>query len=684
MLVSLVILGLYFWAFFADVVSVNSNLLVSTEAAVLAGIALFAGFVSYLWTPRKQLVWSALATYGILVLLTAVLVLNTGATHSPFVALWMLVSVFAGVFGLYALGPLFVALAVYSIVGFLNGSLTRDDIFVIILAGEVPLGVSYLIWHRDRSQINKGDQAYRELASELSEVAGKSEVVINAIADGVIAVDNQGIIELINPAAQHIIGWGKQDALRLNYKSVLKLIDAKGSDIPEAADPVALALASNKQTTSTEFTIVTNSGKNLLASIVVSPVGQPGSGVIIVFRDITAQKTEERQQAEFISTASHEMRTPVASIEGYLGLALNPQTAQIDDKAREFILKAHESAQHLGRLFQDLLDVSKADDGRLSNNPKIIDAIEFTHDIVEGLRPKADEKHLVLTYKPKPDDVPRTNRFEERSERTLSPIYYVDADPDHLREVLANLVENAIKYTPNGHVTVDITGDEKNVTFSIADTGIGIPKEDVGHLFQKFYRIDSSETREIGGTGLGLYLCRRLTEAMNGRIWVESEYKQGSTFFVSLPRLANDEATRRIEQAANQSAPEISDLHVSPQPKTLPEPAFIEPTLSPEPPQPATPTSVVANPAPAVEPRPAMTPPTPTAPSTVPSAPVIQPSASNASLPPPVAAPPAANASPAAARINVPISFIEQNKDAYVGKDRGVTVAVPPRDIPKP
>src|SRR5690606_7203888 len=109
----------------------------------------------------------------------------------------------------------------------------------------------------------------------------------------------------------------------------------------------------------------THSGKKLLISLVVSPVGQIGSGAIIVFRDITKEKAEEREQAEFISTASHEMRTPVASIEGYLGLTLNPATAQIDEKARDFITKAHESAQHLGRLFQGLLDVTKADDGRI-------------------------------------------------------------------------------------------------------------------------------------------------------------------------------------------------------------------------------------------------------------------------------------------------------------------------------
>jgi hypothetical protein len=243
------------------------------------------------------------------------------------------------------------------------------------------------------------------------------------------------------------------------------------------------------------------------------------------------------------------MRTPVASIEGYLGLTLNPATAQIDDKARDFITKAHESAQHLGRLFQDLLDVSKAEDGRLSNNPKVVDVVAYLHDVVEGLRPKAEEKGLRMLYKPLPDD-----SASQVNERRLTPVFYVNLDNDHLREVVANLVENAIKYTPQGDVVVDINGDDEHVVVSIADSGIGIPAEDMPHLFQKFYRVDNSDTREIGGTGLGLYLCRRLAETMGGRIWADSEYKKGSTFYLELPRISHEDATRMIEQAGEKAA----------------------------------------------------------------------------------------------------------------------------------
>ena len=555
MLVAAIVLALYSWAFFADVKEVSSALLVSDTVAIMAAGALITGFVSYLWAPKKYLFWGSFVAFVVLTVTTAALILSTGDTSSPFIALWMIVGVFAGIFGMYGLVPLFITLAVYMVMQFSIGALSRESIVTILLAGELPLVISYLIWHTKTEGDASADRTYRDLATELSQVANKSEVVINAIADGVVAVNDKGVIQLINPAAQQIIGWGKQDALALDYKSVLKLLDNKGNEVTPANDPVADALTTNKQVTNNTLTLLTNSQKKLLVSINVSPVGQLGSGVIIVFRDITKEKSEEREQAEFISTASHEMRTPVASIEGYLGLALNPATATVDIRARDFINKAHESAQHLGRLFQDLLDVTKAEDGRLSNNPKVVDVVAFTHDIIQGLKPRADEKGLRTLFKPLPDD-------ETTGERRLNPVYYVNVDNDHLREVIGNLIENAIKYTPKGDIVVDITGDNEKVKISVADSGIGIPKEDQAHLFQKFYRVDNSETREIGGTGLGLYLCRRLTETMNGRLWVESEYKQGSTFYVELPRTSHEDAMKLIEAASIQQETLITDAQV--------------------------------------------------------------------------------------------------------------------------
>lgn len=401
--------------------------------------------------------------------------------------------------------------------------------------------VALLGLRKQRTSSDGHAEAYHALAQELSEVANKSEIVINAIGEGVIATDGKGIIQLINPAAQTILGWGRQDAKGLDYRSVIKLTNDKNEPILDDAGPVQQILRGGESVSRNDLMFETASGKKMNVSLLVSPVGKFGDGAIIVFRDITDEISENKQRAEFVSTASHEMRTPVAAIEGYLGLALNPATATIDDKARAYLAKAHESAEHLGRLFQDLLDVSRAEDGRLKNEPQLVELVDFARESVGALTPKAQEKGLDLVFRP---DV------SEASINAIAPAFYAQVDPDHLRETLSNLIENAIKYTREGSVTVNITADTEHATFSITDTGIGIANEDIPHLFQKFYRIDNTDTREIGGTGLGLYLCRRLVESMNGRLWVESQKGKGSTFFVELSRLSAEEVIRLQNELA--------------------------------------------------------------------------------------------------------------------------------------
>lgn len=563
MLVAIGIILLYFLPYFSGN-TVTAAFIVTTPVLVVASLTAVVSVITYLWIPKNLLLYAALTVYLLLGITAASLIVTTGGATSPFIALWMLVAVFAGIFGLYGLLPMLVAVGAFVAGEYLRHNLSVELIVVVAFAGVLPLIASFIIWHaKGKGSPDGGDRAYKDLASELSQVATQSEVVINAIGDGVMAIDGKGVVQLINPAAQRMLGWGKQDAFALSYNSVLQLINVKGEPLDALSDPVAQVLNTNQQIRDNDLTVMTHSGKKLMASLVASPIGEVGSGAIIVFRDITKEKAEEREQAEFISTASHEMRTPVASIEGYLGLALNPNTAQIDDKAREFIMKAHESAQHLGHLFQDLLDVSKADDGRLANNPKVVDMMAYTHDILQGLQEKAKEKGLRLVFKPNPDD----------GAKHVTPVYNVNLDNDHIREVIDNLTENAIKYTPSGQVIVDVTGTEEKVIISIKDSGIGIPVEDIPHLFQKFYRVNNSETNQIGGTGLGLYLCRRLAESMNGRIWVESEYKKGSTFYFELPRISSQEAAHLIEQQARQAEEDAKEAAAAPVIQEAPQPA---------------------------------------------------------------------------------------------------------------
>ena len=237
------------------------------------------------------------------------------------------------------------------------------------------------------------------------------------------------------------------------------------------------------------------------------------------------------------------MRTPVATIEGYLGMIINPAICQIDDRARDYANKAHQSIQHLGRLFQDLLDVTKLDDNRMPSNPELIDVNIAVRDIVSEFADEAEAKHLALKL-----DLNGSSNPQDGGNRVVIPRAVIYADLDHFDEVLSNMIENAIKYTPKGSVSVKVISDNDRVRIKVSDTGIGIPAEDVPHLFQKFYRVDNGETREIGGTGLGLYLIKTLTTSMGGTAGVESDYGSGSTFWIEFDCLSSDEIVQKAQE----------------------------------------------------------------------------------------------------------------------------------------
>ena len=532
------IILLYAWARFIPTgYQLPIGLSVSDLAAGVAGIGSLIVLILCFWLPRKHETEIGIFVYLLTVAVATTTIITSGGVVSPFLVMWIIVAIFAGFFGAIILGMMGILIILQIIATSVQQGINVQFIIGYLFFGFLPLIFSLVLWIRRQ----KTDDNTSSLENKLSAVESKSDVVINAIDDGVLAISKDGNIELINPSAQQIIGWDQGDALGLNWKSVLKLVTSDGKDVEDLENPIAQSLSKNQPTHNDKLFLLTSSEKRILVSIVSSPVGTDGEGIIVVFRDITKEKAEEREQAEFISTASHEMRTPVASIEGYLGLALNPATAHIDEKARDFITKAHESAQHLGRLFQDLLDISKVEDGRMKNNPKIINVNEFLKDIFDGLATKADEKQLNYIFMP---DI-----VGESKEKSLQPIFYANIDPDHFREVVSNLIENAIKYTPSGEVVVNVTGDDKQISVSVKDSGIGIPAEDIPHLFQKFYRVDNSDTREIGGTGLGLYLSRRLAEAMSGNLRVESKYKEGSTFYLEIPRMNSSEAKQRLESA---------------------------------------------------------------------------------------------------------------------------------------
>ncbi len=387
----------------------------------------------------------------------------------------------------------------------------------------------------------------------------KADIIINSIDDGVVLIDAGNVIHVFNPSSAHMTGWAQAEAVGLDYRSILKFVDEKGTIIEDSAHPFQRVLSTGEALRDNTAVISQKDGKQLSVDVSVSPLidaNKRPTGAVAILRDVQEQRKQDKQRADFISTASHEMRTPVAAIEGYLALALNDKVAQIDVKARSYLEKAHASTQHLGKLFQDLLTSARAEDGRLTNHPTVVEMGEFTEKLVEDLKFTAEKKGLLLELLMGSQS--EASRSIDASKKIVRPLLYASVDADRFREVITNLFDNAVKYTESGKISVGITGDNDVVQFHITDTGPGIPKEDLGHLFQKFYRVDNSATRTIGGTGLGLYICKKIIDLYSGRIWVESEVGKGSTFYINIPRLSSDKARTMLTKEAS-AQPEIQN-----------------------------------------------------------------------------------------------------------------------------
>ena len=481
-----------------------------------------------------------------------------------------------------------------------------------------------------------------------------SAMVLKSIREGVIIVGEDLNIKLANPMASVMLGRNTDELIGLNYDSGINLIDKSGNRITENFNPIPNAIKTGTVIERRDLNILTvGSNKTTPISLIVAPTGKAGSSVVVTLRDIAKELEEERERMDFISTASHEMRTPVASIEGYLGLAMNPATATVDERAMQYLNKAHESSQHLGRLFQDLLDTTKLDDGKIRTHMEPVEIVSVVKEYADAQLPNIKAKGLNYQF--------GTNDADKQfGGLNINQVIYASIDRDFLQEIINNLIENAIKYTPAGWITVNVKADDYNVQIIVEDTGIGIPRDETEHIFQKFYRVDNSDTREIGGTGLGLALVKQRVELMGGKIWVESEQGKGSRFIVMVPRLSKEtydqqrflfenqqkmqEASRSHERAVQAfiagGAPTAEMIEapaeqitaavqqaitpaptpaapVAPEPASAPTPAPVTPTPTTAP-QPAAPQAPVA-------PAPVAPAPMPVAPAPMPAAPAPAP-----------------------------------------------------------
>lgn len=525
----------------------------------LAIVHLFYALVIYRLIAQRQNIMTATVLTAFLQVLTLItLIQASGKLHSWYFFIWGAMILALGMFGTYAVGGAVFMASIY-FVAILTDNMAEgvplDWKFgsAMIVGTYSAAFASHFLWREQyKRQENK---RLAQLSGMLANKDQQAEILIESIADGIVIINTEGKISLMNTVAAEMSEWPIDEALGIDVQLVMKMKTEAGKDIPPAGHPFAKALVQKEKIEQT-MQLIGRNGKEIIISLVVSPVIIPNRkdlvGVVAVLRDISTAKAEEGRRADFVSTASHEMRTPVAAIEGYLQLALNDKVAQIDAKARSYLVKALDSTHHLGKLFQDLLTSAKAEDGRLVSHPVVIEMGAYLENLSDGLKFSAEKKGLLMEFTVGASQQEQANAAG--GGRVIKPLYYIHADPDRLREVITNIFDNGVKYTDTGKISIALTGNQDVVQIYVKDTGPGIPPDDVPHLFQKFYRVDSTATRTIGGTGLGLFICRKIVEMYKGRIWVESTVGQGSTFYINLPRLSSQRAAELQAQQPPQTA----------------------------------------------------------------------------------------------------------------------------------
>jgi signal transduction histidine kinase len=339
-----------------------------------------------------------------------------------------------------------------------------------------------------------------------AERRGDAARVLEHVADGVFLIDADGLVRHWNRAAEAMTLLGANEVVGRAAADAIPGWALIVDRVPVTRAPAAAVRA--------ETLPLQLPDRELWLSIVGADFGD---GTVYAFRDLTEERVLEELRADFVSTVSHELRTPLAAIYG-AALTLQRDDLRLDDAQRERLLAMISGeSDRLARTVNDILWASKLDADRLPITIGSYDAEELTRTVVDVAR-----LHL-------PPDIELSLKLEP----DLPP---VAADPDKVRQVLTNLVDNAIKYSPDGgSVEVEVARRDHALRFSVRDRGLGIAQGEQRRIFEKFYRVDPNLTRGVGGTGLGLYICRELVRRMNGTIWVESRERDGSLFTFELP-----------------------------------------------------------------------------------------------------------------------------------------------------
>jgi PAS domain S-box-containing protein len=337
-----------------------------------------------------------------------------------------------------------------------------------------------------------------------AEARARATEALEFVDDGVVLVDRHEFVRLLNPAAARAFAVKPARAIGRRIDDVVR-------DWQTVRDRVLTAPSGARRA---EMLSIEVNGAERWLSISAAPFA---GGTVYAFRDMTEERAVEQLKSDFVSTVSHELRTPLAAIYG-AALTLQRDDVRLEASQRSGLLDVISGeADRLARIVNDILWASRLDSGQMAIAFESCDAASLSRGVVDAVRTHAPASiELVLDA---PDELPP-----------------VVADADKLRQVLTNLVDNAVKYSPDGgRVRVRVERIGGRIRFRVEDRGLGIPPTEQARIFEKFFRLDPDLTRGVGGTGLGLYICRELVHRMHGRIWVVSDGRHGSTFTVELP-----------------------------------------------------------------------------------------------------------------------------------------------------
>lgn len=423
--------------------------------------------------------------------------------------------------------------------------LTSDFIFILILLGFILVVTLLLLENRrDNIRLKEINQKVKDLItgdySQVLDLQGSTEItnitnnlndlsevirltqenleqeskrlnsILSYMTDGVLATNRRGQITMINDMAKKQLGVQKEDVLN---KSILELL--KIEDEYELRDLI---------TQIPELTIDSQdvNGEYLSLRVRFALVRRESgfiSGLVAVLHDTTEQEKEERERRLFVSNVSHELRTPLTSVKSYLE-ALD-EGALYDPVAPDFIKVSLDETNRMMRMVTDLLHLSRIDNATSQLDVELINFTAFITFILnrfDKMRSQDDEKKYELVR-----DYPINS-------------VWIEIDTDKMTQVIDNILNNAIKYSPDGgKITVSMKTTDDQMILSIKDQGLGIPKQDLPKIFDRFYRVDRARSRAQGGTGLGLAIAKEIIKQHNGFIWAKSEYGKGSTFTIVLP-----------------------------------------------------------------------------------------------------------------------------------------------------